>query len=122
MVRLQGGRTEILEDPRRFPGAVVRQDVVSHGAGMVTDVDAEKIGRASVILGAGRSKTTDVIDPAAGLSGLAKIGDCVETGQPLVTLHAATRDCIDAALPLVAEAFVVGNGPVSAQSLVLERL
>jgi thymidine phosphorylase len=88
----------------------------------VQEVDAEKIGRASLVLGAGRTKTTDVIDPAAGLSGLAKIGERVEAGQSLATLHAATRERIEAALPWVKQAFVIGDQPISIPPLVLERL
>lgn len=122
MVRLHGGAMEVIDDPRRFPQAPVRRDYFSPQTGTVMGVDAEKIGRASLLLGAGRAKTTDVIDHAAGLSGLIKIGESVEADQPLVTLHAATQDRIEAALPLVAEAFMIGSGPASAQPLVLERL
>ncbi len=111
MVRLHGGKTDVIEDPRRFPAAVIRDDVNAPLAGIVMDVDAEKIGRASLILGAGRTKTTDVIDFAAGLSGLMKVGERVEAGQPLATLHAASRARVDEAIPLVREAFVVGEGP-----------
>ena len=86
------------------------------------EADADKIGRASLVLGAGRAKTTDVIDSAAGLSGLVKIGERVEAGQPLATLHAATRERIEAALPWVRQAFVVGNQPVVESPLVLEKI
>ena len=86
------------------------------------EADADKIGRASLVLGAGRTKTTDVIDPAAGLSKLVKIGERVEAGQPLATLHAATRERIDAALPWVRQAFVIGGEPVMVSPLVLDRI
>lgn len=122
MVRLHGGQLDVIDDPRRFRQAPVRKDYPSPQAGTVLVVDAEKIGRASLLLGAGRAKTTDVIDPAAGLSGLVKIGEHVEAGQPLVTLHAATQDRLEAALPLVAEAFVLGSGPASVQPLVQEKI
>jgi thymidine phosphorylase len=122
MVRMHGGKTDVLEDPRRFPVAAIRQDYSAPCAGVVMDVDAEKIGRASLLLGAGRTKTTDVIDPAAGLSGLMKVGERVELGQPLATLHAASRARVDEAIPLVREAFVVGEGPAPVPPLVLDRL
>lgn len=122
MVRCHGGNTEMIDDPGRFPGAAVRMDLCAPSAGVVQEADADKIGRASLVLGAGRTKTTDVIDPAAGLSELVKIGERVEAGQPLATLHAATRERIDAALPWVRQAFVVGGDPVSIPPLILERL
>jgi len=122
MVRLHGGRTDVIDDPARLAVAPVRFDYAAPRAGTVRDVDAEKIGRAALLLGAGRAKTTDVIDHAAGLSGLVKIGETVKTGQPLATLHAATRDRIEAALELVREAVVVGAGAVDVPPLVMERV
>ena len=122
MVRMHGGKTDVLEDPRRFPVAAIRQDYGAPCTGVVTDVDAEKIGRASLLLGAGRTKTTDVIDPAAGLSGLMKVGERVELGQLLATLHAASQSRVDEAMLMVSEAFVVGQGPAPVQPLVLDRV
>ena len=122
MVEQQGGDTGVIDDLSRLPVAAVVRDHVATTAGVVHDVDAWKIGRASLVLGAGRSKTTDVIDPAAGLSGLVKVGERVEKGQPLACLQAATQGRIDAALPLVRAAIVVGDAPVNVVPLVLERL
>jgi len=122
MVRGHGGNVDVIDDPDRFPVAAVRVDFPASGAGVVQEADAEKIGRASLVLGAGRAKTTDVIDPAAGLSGLAKIGERVVAGQPLATLHAATQERIEAALPWVRQAFVIGDQPVMESPLVLERI
>lgn len=122
MVRLHGGRVDYIDDPRRFPAAPVQQVHGAPCAGVVMDVDADKIGRASLVLGAGRAKTTDMIDPAAGLSGLVKIGETVAAGQPLATLHAATRNRVDEAMPFVRDAFVIGEGPAFVSPLILERL
>jgi thymidine phosphorylase len=122
MVRLHGGDTEFLDDPRRFPRARMQKDVPASEIGFVQDVDAEKIGRASLLLGAGRAKTTDSIDYSAGLSNLMKIGEPVVAGVPLVTLHAATQDRLDAAMGLVREAFVLGPASVSSGPLVLEKV
>ncbi|MEI6166939.1 MAG: thymidine phosphorylase [bacterium] len=122
MVRLHGGNTEVLDDPRRFPASRERMDYPAPAGGFVKDVDADKIGRASLLLGAGRSKTTDSIDHAAGLSHLLKIGEAVAAGAPLVTLHAATRERLEAGLALVRQAFVISPDPVPTGPLVLERL
>jgi len=88
----------------------------------VQDVDAETIGRASLLLGAGRTKTTDVIDPAAGISGLVKIGEHVEAGQPLATLHAATQARIEEARQLMPQAFVISEGTPKLPLMILERV
>jgi pyrimidine-nucleoside phosphorylase len=122
MVRLQGGNAEVLDDPGRFPASRVRADYVAPKGGFVKAVDADLIGRASLLLGAGRSKTTDRIDHAAGLSRLMKIGEAVDARAPLVTLHAATPGRLEAGLALVRQAFVISPEPVTVGPLVLERL
>lgn len=122
MVRLHGGDTAVIEDPRKFPEARVRKEYRAASGGVVQEVDAEKIGRASLLLGAGRAKTTDVIDPSAGLSNLVKRGEPVEAGTLLATLHASSEERAAVALALVREAVVIGDGPVPALPLVLERL
>jgi len=122
MVSLHGGDTGVLDDPRRFPVAKVRVDYRASQNGYVQDVDAENIGRASLLLGAGRTKTTDSIDPSAGLSNLMKIGESVTAGAPLVTLHAATQARLDEAMALVRTAFVIGPKPAPVTALFLERV
>lgn len=122
MVRLHGGDTAVIDDPRKFPAAGVQKECRATTSGVIQDVDAEKIGRASLLLGAGRAKTADRIDHSAGLSNLVKRGETVEAGMRLVTLHAASEERVEAALTLVREAFVIGPGPAKLQSLVLERL
>jgi pyrimidine-nucleoside phosphorylase len=122
MVRLHGGDVRALERPERLPTAAVQRVLTAPSGGVVQAVDAGRIGRASLLLGAGRARTSDTIDPAAGLSGLVKIGEPVAKGQPLATLHAASESLIDAAWPLAAEAFAIGPDPVAAPTLVLEQL
>lgn len=122
MVGRHGGMAELLDDPARFPRSAVRRDYCASLSGFIQDVDAEKLGRASLLLGAGRSKTTDLIDPAAGLSGLVKIGEKIEAGQPLVTLHASRDERIESALPLVRDAFVMGDSCQPTPPLILERM
>jgi thymidine phosphorylase len=122
MVQMHGGDCRVLDEPGRFPSAGVSQDYLAPMGGTIQLADAGKIGRASLLLGAGRTKTTDVIDHAAGLSNLMKVGESVDKGARLVTLHAATQDRLDAAMVLVREAFVVGPEPVTAGPLVFERL
>jgi pyrimidine-nucleoside phosphorylase len=109
MVGLHGGRIEVIDNPGLFPVAPVRHAVPALRAGTVLAVDAETIGRISLLLGAGRTKTTDRIDPAAGVSGLVKVGERVEAGTPLATLHCASQDLMEAALPLAGGAFVIGD-------------
>jgi thymidine phosphorylase len=71
----------------------------------VSKVDAGFIGKACLLLGAGRSRADGVIDPLVGVSNLKKIGERVEAGEPFAVIHASGREALTAALPLVEKAF-----------------
>lgn len=88
MVKLQGGDPRALDDFSRLPAATLKEKVLSSRAGYVNEVHAEQVGKACVVLGAGRTKTDDKVDFAVGVSSLIKEGERVEKGQPLVTVHA----------------------------------
>jgi len=122
MIRLQGGNADIVDNPSLLPSAPVQQPFTAPSSGFVATANAGKIGRAALLLGAGRTKTTDNIYHAAGLSELVKIGERVVTGQPLAILHAATPECIAAALPLIRDAFTIVTTPVTLPPLIMERL
>ncbi len=87
MVELQGGDPETIDNPSLLPKAKHSLEVLSPQAGYVTAIDSEAIGRACVMLGGGREKKEDAIDPAVGIVIHAKISDRVAHGQPLCTIH-----------------------------------
>ncbi len=87
MVELQGGDISVIDDPTRLPGADHRVDVPSPQAGYVTAIACEQFGTACVILGGGRERKEDSIDPAVGIVVHKKIGDKVSTGESLCTIH-----------------------------------
>ncbi|HEX4516033.1 MAG TPA: thymidine phosphorylase [Polyangiaceae bacterium] len=92
MIAAQHGDPKVAADPSLLPIAKERVDVVADRAGFVTKADALAIGRAAVAMGAGRARAEDVVDPAVGISVLAKPGDRVERAQPLAALHVRKRD------------------------------
>jgi len=67
-------------------------------------MDAESIGRASVLLGAGRQKTGDAIDFAVGISGLKKIGETINRDEALMSIHARTQEALETAKPILQKA------------------
>jgi thymidine phosphorylase len=73
-------------------------------------MDAEKIGRASFLLGGGRQQVDDKIDLAVGISDLKKIGESVQRDEPLMRVHARTNDALEQVLPLLRTAAVIGGG------------
>jgi pyrimidine-nucleoside phosphorylase len=88
MITLQGGDATVLDDYTRLPTASLQQPVAAPRAGVIADVSADHIGRAVLLLGGGRTKTEDTVDHAVGITDLVKIGETVEAGAPLLTLHA----------------------------------
>jgi thymidine phosphorylase len=70
-------------------------------------MDAGLIGRACIALGAGRAKASDAIDFAVGVSGISKIGTAVQTGEPLLTVHARSDETLKAALALIGQAIEI---------------
>ncbi|MBU0714609.1 MAG: thymidine phosphorylase [Verrucomicrobia bacterium] len=118
MVRLQGGDPRALDDPVRLPSATIREPVTAHRAGFIQTVNAEAIGRAALLLGAGRKHVTDTIDPAAGIAALKKIGEAVTVGETMAILHTNRRDRLEEALALSADAFRITAEHVSPPPLI----
>jgi pyrimidine-nucleoside phosphorylase len=87
IVGLQGGDVGVVDDPHRLPHARETLNVTSSTRGYVAAIQCEQLGVAGVILGGGREKKEDKIDPAVGLEFHKRIGDAVERGEPLCTLH-----------------------------------
>jgi pyrimidine-nucleoside phosphorylase len=87
MVELQGGDISVIGDPTLLPSTEHRVEVLSPQSGYVTAIQSEQVGTACVILGGGRERKEDSVDPAVGIVVHKKIGDKVTTGESLCTLH-----------------------------------
>lgn len=115
MVSAQGGR---LETPRPIAPA---RDLCGDRAGIVESIDTESLGWIIIDLGGGRRQLTDAIDHGVGLEILARIGDEVAAGQPLIKVFAPTTKFDEVAARLRA-AFVLGDAPTDSPLLIAERL
>ncbi|HSH44519.1 MAG TPA: thymidine phosphorylase [Longimicrobiales bacterium] len=118
----QGGDPRVLEDPTRLPGAPVRAALEADRAGLLLAMDTRALGDVAVSLGAGRRQVGDAVDPAVGFRVLAKPGDRVEPGQPLVEVHARDHVAADRALEALRSAITVGEGDVVRAPLVSRRI
>ncbi len=98
----QGGDPGYVDDPNKFPLAPVIREVKSPQSGYLHRVDALEIGETSVRIGAGRSKKTDVIDHRVGILVHHKVGDYVDQGETIFTLHTAD----EAAYQMAAESVI----------------
>ncbi len=121
MVELHGGNPRVFKDgpgAPALPPAAARQIIAAPRAGYVAGVHAGLIGKACVALGAGRTRVTDTVDSAAGITELKKIGEAVAAGEPLAVLHASHQARLDAAAPLAAQAFELAESPPKRPDLI----
>jgi pyrimidine-nucleoside phosphorylase len=88
LVQAQGGDVSYIDDPSKFPRAEYIEEVESPQNGYLSQIQARSVGEAAVTLGAGRAKKSDSIDHAVGIVIHHKVGDKVEKGEPLFTVHA----------------------------------
>jgi pyrimidine-nucleoside phosphorylase len=105
IVRLQGGDETVIDDPGLLPRARQTLGVASASDGYVAGIDCEQLGWASVILGAGRERKEDAIDPAVGLEFHKRVGDAVRRGELLCTLHYNEAARVEKARRLVERAY-----------------
>jgi len=120
MVAFQGGDVGAIDDPARLPVGPRYEPVAATRSGFVRAVDAESIGRATMLLGAGRDTAGAPIDHAVGAVVLRKPGDRVAAGDELARIYYRSEGRLSPARRLVAEAFVVGDDAPAAEPLVLE--
>jgi len=88
LVIAQHGDVSFVDDLEKLPKAQFIEPILAEKNGWVRNVDAKEVGETSVMLGAGREKKGDPIDPAVGIMVHAKIGDSVEAGQTVFEIHA----------------------------------
>ncbi len=98
MIELQGGDPKVTEDVSRLPGAARIIPVKAETSGYLASTDAVSLGISAMLLGAGRSRKEDVIDPAVGYWMKKRLGDRVEKGDVLDEFHVGNEDSLDEAL------------------------
>ena len=117
-VSAQGGDAEALRDFSRLPQASVQYAVRAERSGWLTHMDAEKVGIASSVLGAGRMTKDDIIDPAAGIVLDKKTGDYVQTGEILAWLHTNRQETLQNAETIYRSALQWGtDAPETAERI-----
>ena len=107
LVYAQDGDASSLEKLGELHRAPIVHPFPAKTAGTVKKMDAETIGRVSLLLGGGRQTADDAIDFAVGLAGIKKIGERVEKDEPLLSLHARNEPTLRAVLPLLDKAIEV---------------
>jgi pyrimidine-nucleoside phosphorylase len=120
IIAAQGGDPRVVDDYARLPAASISEVWRAPVRGPITRMDAELVGRAAVVLGAGRDRVDAGVDPAAGIDVLAPIGTAVSAGDAVFTLKTSDRARLDAARRLLDEAVTIGGDVPASRPLVLE--
>jgi len=124
LVAHQGGDVRVVDDPRLLPQAARRVEVRARSAGAVRRLDALSVGRAANLLGAGRTKKEDAIDPAVGVEIAKKIGDAVEKAETLAIVHVNDEANLAEALRMVESAYDLDSSGArhAPPPLIVERI
>jgi pyrimidine-nucleoside phosphorylase len=118
----QGGDPAVIDDYRRLPAAIDRDLVVASRDGVVVAMRAEGVGRAAAGLGAGRDRLDATIDPAVGFRIVAPVGTAVKAGDAIVEIHHRNGHGLADARRLLEAAIQIGDTPVAARPLVIDRI
>ncbi len=120
IIEAQGGDPRVIDDYARLPQPRAFDVVRAPRGGLVTGLDAERVGQAAVALGAGRDRADAAVDPAAGIDVLVAVGAAVEAGEPVFRMASGDPARLEAARLLLAAAVETGDAAPAPRPLVLE--
>jgi pyrimidine-nucleoside phosphorylase len=120
VIAAQGGNPQVLDRFELLPNATGVREISSPRAGYISAIDAEYIGQASSMIGAGRDTKEDSIDPAVGVILEVKVGQKVDAGGVLCRLYYTREDNVDEAAQLVEDAFRIASTAPESRELILE--
>jgi pyrimidine-nucleoside phosphorylase len=107
MVQLQGGNFAAIDYTSLLPRAKHQVDIASPAAGFVTSMMVEQMGTACVLLGGGRAKKEDSVDPAVGIMVHKKPGEKISAGEALCTVYYNSAERLEHARPLIAGSYKI---------------
>ncbi|MEN1759336.1 pyrimidine-nucleoside phosphorylase [Anoxynatronum sibiricum] len=116
----QGGDPRYVDDPSLFDAASHLIEVASPASGIVTHIDAEGIGRAALILGAGREQKDSLIDLAVGIVLNKKVGDEVALGESMATLHVNDLSKVEESTMILRASYLIGEQAPEQNPLIYE--
>lgn len=122
MVELQGGDPRTIDDPEKLPKARHTMNISSAKAGYVASIQCEQIGAACVILGGGRERKEDSVDPAVGIVLQKKVGDAVSLSEPWATIHYNSEDRAAHAKLLLEASFHISDSPPPKKRPLIHRV
>ena len=120
VIKAQGGDPNVLDKFELLPNATGARDIVTTRGGYVSAVDAQVIGAASTLIGAGRNTKEDQIDHAVGVILEVKVGQKIDPGTILCRLYYRDEANVEEAADLVEDAFRISNSAPEEREIILE--
>ena len=120
VVAAQGGNPQALDKFELLPNATGMREITSPRAGYISSIAAQEIGAASNMIGAGRDRKEDTIDPAVGIILEVKIGEKVDAGSVLCRVYYTKEDHVEEAAEMVEDAFRISAQKPDERELILE--
>ena len=122
MIELQGGDPKVIDDPKHLPQARQTMQVKSASSGFVSSMQCEQIGTACVILGGGRERKEDSVDPAVGIVLHKKVGDAVTQGEPFATIYYNADSRASRAAQLIGDGYSIADAAPAARRPLIHRV
>jgi pyrimidine-nucleoside phosphorylase len=122
MIAAQRGDAHVIDEPHLLPAAPKQLLLRATHSGYVADIHAELVGLATMLLGAGRDRVEDVVDPAVGARILAAPGETIKAGDPFVEIHYANDARFAEAVALFNRAWTIDEVPATEKVLVMESI
>jgi len=119
LVMIQGGNPDLIDNPEKLPEAERHIEIKAIQKGYISEINAENIGVSAMLLGAGRKKKEDEIDPAAGITITKKVGDEVNPGDTICILHTNLENFKEAET-IARRAFVISETKVKPVKYIYE--
>lgn len=122
MAKAMGGDVSVLDDPEQFQKAPIVQEVKATKDGYITHIQTEQCGIASSVLGAGRERKEDSIDPSAGIILVKKYGEAVSAGDSIARLYTSQKQSVQQAQEMLLDAIEIGSEKPEPEKLVYARV
>ncbi|NLO98901.1 MAG: pyrimidine-nucleoside phosphorylase [Clostridiaceae bacterium] len=120
MIKAQNGNEKVVDNPDLLPSAKYTFEYKATSKGYITAIISDKLGVASMLLGAGRATKESTIDPGAGITLLKKPGDMVEKGEPVMILHANSQSLFEASVNELDKAVEISGEKPSETPLIID--
>ena len=121
-IKESGGNPEIVNDYSLLPGFDSELEVLSEKEGYVTKIQAEEIGKAAMIIGAGRATKDDIIDHSVGILVLKKVGDFVKKGESIAKICYNKETEVEKSKKMILGAYKFSNEKVEKPKIIFEIL